>query len=686
MEEMQVFRNPDGSYTIGIFQFWQWRMVRRRLIPSLFTALFLFWSAGVVVWAAAEHEAFHLGRVATDGEVGAWDIDVGPDGAGLPEGEGSVAEGEKVYAEYCASCHGPTGVEGPMPRLVGGQGTLATKHPVKTIGSYWPYATTLFDYINRAMPFSAPQSLEPNQIYSMVAWLLFRNGLLEEDAVLNQETLLKVRMPHRDGFVQDPRPDIKLPKSQRSKVPAPALGEIHFPTSGSPKAQRHFLRGVLLLHNFEYDDAQAAFQKAQKVDPDFAMAYWGEAMTLNHPLWGEQYLDEARDVLTRLGSDEEAQLVKAPTEREKGYLGAIQALYGEGEKVMRDLAYAERMHVLHERFPKDQDAAAFYALALLGTAQGERDPKTYLQAASIAESVFQQNPQHPGAVHYMIHAYDDPEHAFLGLRAARTYAQIAPAAPHAQHMPSHIFMALGMWDDVVKANEISWAVSEKRRKQKGWGVGERSYHTLYWLMYAYLQQERVDDARRLLNMVREDTAQVDSRYVKGYLASMRATFMVESQEWDVSGIEADRSGLRFSGVTSELFAIGLSGFKTHRLEITRRAVTKLREQLDSAPGTLSSSQVLPARVMKKQLSALLLAAEGKDDPSLALLKETTTLEDTIPFDYGPPFPVKPTHELYGEMLLESGRINSARAQFNLALARAPKRGLSLKGLADSSIE
>ncbi len=674
-------------YKCERFSFFSKRVVSFHYFSKLtFFILILLAYPGANVWGDAGHEGFHLGRVATDEEVRGWDIDVGPDGAGLPLGEGSVADGAKVYAQYCASCHGATGVEGPMPKLVGGQGSLASPKPVKTIGSHWPYATTLYDYIFRAMPFTAPQSLKPNQIYSVVAWLLFRNGVIEEDAVMNRGTLPKVQMLHRGGFVADPRPDIQPPKAKRSQTVPPSLGEIHFPTSAPLKAQRHFLRGVLLLHNFEYDDAQVAFQKAQKVDPDFAMAYWGEGMTLNHPLWGEQYLDEARAVLARLGSNEEERMAKAPTEREKGYLSAIHALYSEGEKVARDRAYAERMHALSERYPDDDEAAVFYALALLGTAQGERDSKIYLQAASIAESVFQQNPRHPGAVHYMIHAYDDPKHAFLGLRAARTYAKIAPAAPHAQHMPSHIFMALGMWDDVVKANEMSWASSEKRRKQKGWGVGDRSYHTLYWLMYAYLQQGRIDDAKRLLDMVLEDDAQVDSRHVKGYLMTMRGTFIVESQQWDVSGLEADRSGFRFSGATSELFALGLSGIKTQRLGITRTAMTKLREQIDSAPERLSPSQVLPARVMKKQLSALLLVAEGTVDQGLALLKEAVTLEDTIPFDYGPPFPVKPSHELYGEVLLESGRINSARAQFNLALARAPKRALSLKGLAAASIE
>ena len=167
-----------------------------------------FSSAG----AESGYHEFYLGQIATDEEVRSWDIDVGPDGAGLPEGSGTVSDGAKVYARHCASCHGAMGMEGPMPKLVGGQGTLSSSQPVKTIGSYWPYATTLFDYINRAMPFTAPQSLAPNDIYAVVAWLLFRNGLIDEDTVMNKETLPQVRMLRQSGFVSDPRPDVNQPK------------------------------------------------------------------------------------------------------------------------------------------------------------------------------------------------------------------------------------------------------------------------------------------------------------------------------------------------------------------------------------------------------------------------------------------------------------------------------------------
>jgi tetratricopeptide (TPR) repeat protein len=212
------------------------------------------------------------------------------------------------------------------------------------------------------------------------------------------------------------------------------LGRLEFTNSGAPEAQEAFTRGVLLLHSFEYADAAEAFRKAQQLDPGFAMAYWGEAMTYNHSLWGEQDREAAWQVLKRLGQTQEARLAVAPTEREKKYLTAVEILYGEGTKLERDIAYAEAMRRLSERYPADDEAKAFYAVALLGTAHDGRDHTIYMRAAAQAEEVFRANPRHPGAVHYLIHSYDDPVHAPLGLRAARAYSDIAPAASHAQHM------------------------------------------------------------------------------------------------------------------------------------------------------------------------------------------------------------------------------------------------------------
>lgn len=176
-------------------------MPLRSALPPLLALLAL---------AAPAAARYDIGRPATPEEIAGWDIDVLPDGSGLPPGKGSVREGEKVYAETCAACHGAKGEGKPMDRLVGGQGTLATAKPIQTVGSYWPYATTLFDYIRRAMPFSAPQSLTADEIYAVSAYLLYLNGVIGEDAVMDATTLPRVQMPNRNGFISpDPRPDVE---------------------------------------------------------------------------------------------------------------------------------------------------------------------------------------------------------------------------------------------------------------------------------------------------------------------------------------------------------------------------------------------------------------------------------------------------------------------------------------------
>ncbi|MEK7268351.1 MAG: cytochrome c [Nitrospirota bacterium] len=182
-------------------------MVRSRLLAAV-------GGIGIVVACTGAGEApqetsgYDLGQPATEAEVKAWNIDVSPTGEGLPPGRGTVKQGAQVYAAKCAACHGPTGIEGPRDRLIGGQGTLSTAQPIKTVGSFWPYATTLYDYIYRTMPFTAPQSLTPDQVYSVVAWLLYQNGIIPKDTVMDARTVRAVRMPNRGGFVPDPRPDV----------------------------------------------------------------------------------------------------------------------------------------------------------------------------------------------------------------------------------------------------------------------------------------------------------------------------------------------------------------------------------------------------------------------------------------------------------------------------------------------
>jgi tetratricopeptide (TPR) repeat protein len=477
----------------------------------------------------------------------------------------------------------------------------------------------------------------------------------------------------------------------------PELGSIEFPTSGPATAQQQFIRGVLLLHSFEYKDARSAFREAERLAPTFAMAYWGDALTENQTLWMHQDVSAARATLNRLAPTAEARLAKAPTEREKGYLRAVEALYGAGDKRTRDVRYAESMRRMHERYPDDLEAASLYALALLGTCEGQRDYATYMKAAAIVEEVFAANPRHPGAAHYLIHSYDDPVHAPLGLRAARVYGKIAGAAPHAQHMPSHIFLALGMWDDETAANEISWRVSDERVTSRKLPIEERGYHALQWLGYGYLQQGRYGDARKTLATMEEDTRKSGSPLTRSHLALMRSAYMVETQRWDTGLAPLDYKGLRPAVVAVDLFTTGMSAIKAGDLAGARRALAAMRAipavtspepDMHHGAGAPDSEgnarQAMASKAMALELEGLVQAADGRRDEALDLMKKAAAVEDAMPFDFGPPVPVKPAHELYGEMLLDAGQVEEARTQFELALARAPGRALSLMGLLKSA--
>ena len=471
-------------------------------------------------------------------------------------------------------------------------------------------------------------------------------------------------------------------------APGAELGRVDFPTSGAPAAQEHFLRGVLWLHSFEYGDARAAFKKAQELDPGFALAYWGEAMTYNHPLWSEQEREAARAALAKLAPTPEERLAKAPTVREKGFLRAVEVLYGEGDKPGRDRAYAEVMQQLSEQYPEDLEAASFYALAVLGSV-GERDFATYMRAAAVADGVFAKNSHHPGAAHYLIHSYDDPIHAPLGLRAARVYAQIAPAAVHALHMPAHIFLALGMWEDMAASNEASWEASLVR--------GGASYHALHWLEYAYLQQGRYREARRLLERMEADTRANPAGYTGWHWAAMRAAYLVETRRWDDPAlrVELDLSKAReIAAPGADLFARGLAALKSGKRAEAEKALAEMKSLRSEAAAALDthaghahwSSQVSPAglktvAILEQELEALLNLADGRTAEAIRRLQEAAAAEEAMSFDFGPPAIVKPTHELLGEVLLEQGQAQEAQRAFERALERAPRRVLSLLGLA-----
>src|ERR1700690_1811021 len=263
---------------------------------------------------------------------------------------------------------------------------------------------------------------------------------------------------------------------------AQELGSINFSTSGAAAAQPKFIEGVKDLHSFEFDEAADAFHKAQQLDPNFALTYWGEALSYNHPLWAQLDLPAARKALERLAPTLEGRLAKAPTEKEKAYLRAVnQLFYAPGDKLARDNAYSQAMARMYDRWPDDREIAIFYAVSLLGTVRpADKGFRRQALAASIALKVMQENPKHPGAAHFVIHAFDDPDHAILALPAARAYAGIAPAAPHALHMPSHIFVQLGMWQDVKESNIVAHQAAVDLIARMPLPEGREDFHPLSW--------------------------------------------------------------------------------------------------------------------------------------------------------------------------------------------------------------
>jgi hypothetical protein len=478
------------------------------------------------------------------------------------------------------------------------------------------------------------------------------------------------------------------------------VGEVAFVNSGALAAQSEFLRGLAQLHNFEYADAAVHFRRAEEIDPGFAMAYWGEAMTKNHGVWHEQELPAAREVLSRLGPTPEARAAKAPTGREKQYLATLEILYGDGTKNERDQKYETAMARLHQQYPDDVDATAFYALSILGSAEQGRDFATYMRAAAVLEEVFPQHPRHPGVVHYLIHCYDDPIHAPLGLRPARIYAQIAPDAGHAQHMTSHIFLALGMWDEVVKANEAAIAVVGQQRAAAG-KTPHFCGHYPYWLEYGYMQQGRVSDARRILEGCREEaqgqpatvvtksvtTADPDTSAIGSY-AAMRANFLVDSELWkdDVAQWAMPAGDYPWAQLTLD-YTAALAAYKTSNLVASREALVRMETDAKQATAWLDQRKLdEPAErnrsiMLLEQVRALLGSSSPQD--TIGALQSVAAKEDALPLEFGPPDIYKPTDEILGELYLQLNRPADARKAFEADLARAPGRRLGVRGLAEA---
>jgi DNA-binding beta-propeller fold protein YncE/tetratricopeptide (TPR) repeat protein len=461
---------------------------------------------------------------------------------------------------------------------------------------------------------------------------------------------------------------------------SPVLGTVVFPNSAAEAAREPFLRGVALLHSFEYDRAAHAFREARRADPGFALAYWAEALTHSHVLWREENLPASRAVLALLAPTPAERLARAPTGLERSFGEAVEAFYAEGTLSTRVAAYAEAMRRHARRFPDDQEAAAFAAHAIMlasYTGDPERRETLAREAIGLAQRVAAANPDHPGAVHYLIHLYDNPGMAAEGLAFARAYDKIAPDAEHALHMPSHIYLQLGMWEDVARSNERAWAASR--------ALGRADWHAFSWLQYAYLQQGRWREARGLIDTARTLTSAKPEAYVDVLFARARLEFQyaVETGSWDApitappppsGGAMSDRER-GFRAAAASWLALGA----VRRGEPGAAAiVAPFLARADSArQGTAIAAG--PASVAFV-LEALAARARGDREGYLRALRDGAAAERRLTAFVGPPERLFAL-ELLGEELLAEGHHADAAQAFEEVLALCPRRSQALLGLA-----
>jgi predicted negative regulator of RcsB-dependent stress response len=457
------------------------------------------------------------------------------------------------------------------------------------------------------------------------------------------------------------------------------LGTVQFPTSCSGKEQKNFERAVALLHSFAYSAAEKAFADVAKADPNCAMVHWGIAMTYFHPLWPPQLAPE--DVARgRAEIERAAQL--GGSEREREFIEALKLIYVNADSVPyreRAARYTSAMAKLAEYNPNDVECQVFYALALIATASPtDKTHANEKKAADLLEPLFRKYPQHPGIPHYLIHACDNAEMASRGVKAARVYAQIAPSAPHALHMPSHIYTRLGMWQDSIASN----TAARKAARQEN-DIGEE-LHAMDYLTYANLQLGREQDAALVLDDLRKMTA-LSPRYFKvAYAASaMPARYAIERRQWDEAtrlAPIADALPQAFA-ITAWSRAIGFA--RSKQAAAARDEAAKLKsayEQLRAAGDDYWATQI---HVQLNSALAWISYAEGKTDEAVKLMRDTADEEDAVEKLPVTPGAIVPAREQLGDLLLESNRPAEALKEFERTLALTPQRRGALAGLSRS---
>ena len=470
------------------------------------------------------------------------------------------------------------------------------------------------------------------------------------------------------------------------------LGRVNFSVSCNKAAQQQFNRAVALLHSFWYAEAEKGFVEVTKTDPKCGMGYWGIAMSSYHPVWAPPVAAELQNGVAAM---QKAGAVGAGTQRERDYIAAIETFYRDSDKFdhrTRALAYEKAMEQLYLRYPKDHEAAVFYALALLGTAQPT--DKTYVnqkKAAEILNKVLAAEPQHPGVTHYLIHSFDYPALAPLALAAARSYAKIAPSSPHALHMPSHIFTRLGLWQESIESNIASAAAAKNHVAKTHPGAASfDQLHAMDYLAYAYLQTAQDGKAKEILDalygMNKVDATIFSAAYA---FAAIPARYTLERRQWaEAAALKVhpvDFPWKNFTYAEAIIYfarSLGASrGGDTAGASKDIERLISIQRSLAEARENYWATQV---EIQRRTAAAWLAHAEGKQEEALKLMRSAADLEDSTEKHPVTPGAIAPARELLGELLLELREPQQALKEFEASLLVSPNRFNGLYGAAKSA--
>jgi hypothetical protein len=464
-----------------------------------------------------------------------------------------------------------------------------------------------------------------------------------------------------------------------SHPPPEKLGRVSFPTSCAARVAHDFERSVALLHSFAYAASEQAFRKVAAADPTCAMAHWGIAMSYYHQLWSPPSADELRDGQLQI---QEARRLNAASQRERQLIAAAAAYYADPAQAppLRAKAYSDAMGEAARSNPHDTEVQVFYALSLIAIAPPEdATHASQKRAAAILEPIYRAQPLHPGAAHYLIHAYDNAELAPHALAAARAYSKIAPSAPHALHMPSHTFTRLGLWDDSIVSNRAARAAAHAQGDQ-----GEE-LHAMDYLTYAYLQLGRLAEAQRVVAELRTMGATAGGDFKIGYAATaMPVRLAIERHAW---GDAAELQALPASAphVAALIFwahaMANARGGNPGAADADIAQLEAAREQLRAAGNAYWATQV---DVLDKEAKAWQMAASANPGDSVRLLRQAADQEDAVEKLPVTPGPVVPAREQLGELLLQLNQPAEASREFRSALALAPGRRGALLGAAQAA--